>query len=779
MSELVSHYRIVKKIGSGGMGEVYLAEDAKLHRQVALKMLPPERGADPQRLQRFLREAYAASSLTHPNIAVIYEAGETEQKAPFIAMEYVAGEGLDSRLSKGPLPADAIVELGVEIADALDEAHSKGIIHRDLKPSNVMLTPRGHAKVLDFGLAKMMIVADGLESDSSTDVKSTPGALMGTIPYMSPEQALGRALDHRSDIFSFGALLYEMATGQRAFQGRSSTEIVEQISHRQPRAIAQLNYEIPDELERVIRKCLEKDPESRYQSAQDIVVDLKTLSRDRIAEASLRAPPSKRHRPAWVAVATALLAVGVAAWLLFHAHTTTGTALPVDSLAVLPFVNNDPKTEYLSDGITTGIIDTLSQLPQIRVMSRNSAFRFKGHNVDPQEIGHKLKVRAIVSGRVLQVGDRLTVGVELLDVTDGRQLWGEQYNRQIADIFPIQEEISRDISEKLRIKLTGEQRQRLTRRYTNDPEAYALYLKGRYYASKRTVPALQRGIEFFQQAIEKDPSYAMAYVGLGDCYAAFKLTGAPPAEWDARAKAAAQKALQIDSSIAEAHATLGFVEQSDWNLDAAGREFRRAIELNPNYATAHQWYSLNLFSSHRLDEGFAEIQKAQQLDPLSPLIDLTVGFEYWTRGNDEQAIRHYKSTIDLDPKFGWGYSYHGRLYAARGQCNDGVEALRKGVDLTERAPYAVAYLGYALARCGDRKAALKLASELDNRRTSRVALAFVSIGLGDVDGAFRHLEAAYRDHDPQLAYLSWEPEFSVIRSDPRYLDLARRVGIPP
>ncbi len=781
MSDVVSHYRILRKIGSGGMGDVFLAEDSNLHRQVALKMLRPEAETDPQRLKRFMREAYAASSLSHPNIAAIYEAGQTKAKAHFIAMEYVAGESLDQKLSRGPLPTDDIVELAVEIGDALDEAHSKGIIHRDLKPSNVMLSSRGHAKVLDFGLAMMTrIPSADATSASSTEVKSAPGQVLGTIPYTSPEQLLGRAVDHRSDIFSFGVLLYEMATGRRPFLGRSSTELAEQICHEQPEAIARLNYEIPDELDRIIRKCMEKDPGSRYQSAREVAVDLKNFRRDRSTESRLDAPSSRRRRLILrIAAAVVLLAAGVAAWLVLHARTTRGTAFPVDSLAVLPFANSHPEDDYLSDGITTSIIDSLSQLPQLKVMSRSSVFRFKGRNIDPQEIGRQLKVQAIVTGRIATVDDRLAVAAELIDVSDGRQLWGQQYTRPRSDVFVIQGEVSSDISEKLRIKITGEQRQRLTKRHTSNAEAYVLYLKGRYHSGKRTAPELQRAIELFQGAIEKDPTYALAYVGLADCYGLFPdIAGKPLEPWHARAKAAVQKALQIDDTVAEAHATLGYLEQSDWNRDAAEREYRRAIELNPNYATAHQWYSLNLCTSHRLDEGLAQIQKAQQLDPLSPIINYLVGFEQWARGNDDEAIREYRATMDLDPGFGWAYTFLGGVYALRGDCAAALKPLQKGVELTDRSPQALGFLGYGLARCGDRNGALSLESELDRRGASQVAAALVSAGRGDMDAAFQRLERAYQERDAQLLNVSWEPQYGSIRSDPRYFDLARRVGMP-
>lgn len=781
MTERLSHYRILKKLGSGGMGEVYLAEDERLHRRVALKVLPPE-GADQDRLKRFLREAHAASAINHPNVAVIHEVSEAPDQVPFIVMEYIDGDTLEKRLAAGPLPVDEIVELGRQIADAMDEAHSKGVIHRDLKPSNVMLTSRGHAKVLDFGLAKLL--TEELTDTDATRLKSEPGLVLGTIPYMSPEQALGRSVDARSDIFSLGALLYEMATGQRPFAGRSPSEIIEQIVHAAPKAIGRLNYDVPPELERIIRKCLEKDPASRYQSAREIVVDLRTLKRDSSPGVIRPERRSSRFRAAILAV-TALLVTAAVVAAVWHFRDRTDSRPTIDSIAVLPFANSskDPQNEYLSDGLTESIINSLSQLPELKVMSRSTVFRFKASDADAQNVGRQLNVRAVVSGRVSQIGDRLIVAAELVNTADGAQLWGEQYSRHMSDILAIQEEISREISEKLRIHLSGPEQQRMTRRPTDDPEAYQLYLKGRYYWNQRTASSLQRAVTLFRQAIEKDPRYALAYVALAESYVVLpEYAGAPAHESMLQARAAAQQALDLDPSVAEAHATLSLVESHLWNHAAAEAQMKRAFELKPNYATAYHWYSLHLRRLHRLDEALEAIMTARELDPLSPIINLAVGVQHYTRGDYAQAIREYDSVLSLAPDFAWARTYVGRVHVTAGRCREGLEHLRAGADRAERAREALGWLAYGEARCSNRSDAERIAAELEQRfnagRGSAMSLAVSFVGLGDLNAALDTLEKGYAARDGSLIDIPAEPEFEPLRGDPRYRDLMRRIGLP-
>jgi len=629
------------------MGEVYLAEDTKLHRPVALKVLPDEFARDKQRLQRFLAEAHIASVIAHPNVAVIHEIGEADDQTPFIAMEYVEGQTLAAKIGGRPMPMQELLDIGIEVAEALDEAHSRGVVHRDLKPANIMITPRGHAKVLDFGLAKLRLQAS--DADSETRVKSSPGTVIGTIDYMSPEQALGREVDSRSDLFSFGTVLYEMATGRQAFAGQTSTETIERIVHSQPEAIARFNYEVPAEVERIIRKCIEKNPDSRYQSGREILIDLRNLRRD---STSAERPAIPIRRKPWLAVSMAAALIAAAA--VYVARSRANVRAPIDSLAVLPFVNtsHDPQSEFLADGMTETIINKLSELPQLKVMSGSTMFRYKGKNADPQQVGRELKVSAVLTGRVLQIGDRLGIQTELVNVDDGTQLWGERYDRRVADVFALQDDIAREISGKLRLKLTGEDQKRISKRYTDDSRAYSLYVQGRFYWNKRTGASLEKALGLFNQALEHDPNYALAYLGIADSYELLpQYAGSPNLDAQARAKAAVVKALEIDPDLAEAHATLGLIHRYLWEWQAAEAEFKRAIDLKPNYATAHHWYAITLAGERRFTETLAEIRKGQALDPLSLIINTNVAAYLWYNGRKAEAIEQFRRTLELDPAF--------------------------------------------------------------------------------------------------------------------------------
>src|ERR1044071_5725394 len=583
ISETISHYRILRKLGEGGMGEVYLAQDARLGRQVALKFLPASYQYDPDRRARFLKEARAASALRTPNIAAIYDIGEHDQ-IMFIVMEYVEGELLSRRVERGIMDARETIHIATQIADALDEAHTLGIVHRDIKGSNLMITSRGLVKMLDFGLAKVTEARPTTDSSDFTvplGQQTSAGMGVGTISYMSPEQALGREVDNRTDLFSLGVVIYEMLTARLPFGGNSPTEIIDNIIHQEPPPVSRFNNNVPAELERIARKAMEKDRERRYQSAREVATDLRNLRRDLDSGA--------------------LSTSGLNA----QSQTSSGssarrarTRKAIDSLAILPLENasNDPDTEYLSDGITESIINKLSQLPKLRVMARSTVFRYKGKEVDPQEAGRDLGVRAVLAGRVLQRGETLVIKVELVDTSDGSHLWGEQYNRKLTDIFTIEEEISNVISEKLRLKLDSAQKKKLARRHTENTEAYQLYLKGRYYWNKRTTEGLKKGIEYFNQAIDSDPNYALAYAGLADSYNILASYSAiAPKDAFPRAKAAARKALELDDKLAEGHASMAFATFGyDWNWAEAERGFKRAIELNPGYSSAHQWLALFL-----------------------------------------------------------------------------------------------------------------------------------------------------------------------------------------
>ena len=831
ISRTNSPYNTLQKLGEGGMGEVYLAQDTRLGRLVALKMLPPAFTDDQARMRRFQQEARAVSSLNHPNILTIYEIGEADG-VHYIAMEYVDGLTLRQHMSETQMTLGEALDIGVQISTALAAAHQAGIVHRDIKPENIMIRRDGYVKVLDFGLAKL---AEGHALTTDVDaatvpmVETEPGSIIGTYVYMSPEQTRGIAADARADIWSLGVVLYEMIAGRPPFQGSTKSDMIVSILEKEPLPLARYSKDVPAELQRIVTKALTKDREERYQTVKDLLIDLRRLQQDLDFEAKLsrsaqtsdyddertvtsgaerastvetgrrtagRSRESQadihttssaeyivegiKHHKLGVALVLSAVIVAVAAFVYL---TREGKA--INSVAVLPLVNvgADPNTEYLSDGITESLINSLSRLPNLKVMSRSAVFRYKGKEVDPKTVAGELGVQAVLTGRLVRRGEDLSMSLELVDARDNSHIWGEQYNSKLSEVLKVQAEIAEGISEKLRLKLTGEEKKRLTKSYTDNIEAYQLYLKGRYAWNKRTAEELRKSADYFQQAIDLDPGYALAYAGLADSYNMLAdYSVLPPKEAFPRAEAAAAKALEMDDTLSEAHTSMGFVKMGyDGDWAGADREYRRALELNPNYATAHQWYASYLVMMRRFDESIAEIKRAQELDPLSRIINANLGLHYYYARQYDQAIDQLRKTINLNPDFGLAYFYMGRALSQKGMHKEAIAELQKARELSGEDPETIAELGYAYAVAGRRAEALAVLNELNALSARRYVLPYfiatIYTGLGDKDQAFAWLEKAYEQSHPGLALVNVDPKFDSLRPDPRFADLVRRIGL--
>jgi serine/threonine protein kinase/Tfp pilus assembly protein PilF len=810
----ISHYRIVRKIGAGGMGEVYLADDTKLDRKVALKILPPQFAEDTDRMSRFVREAKSASALNHPNIITIHEIGEFDG-THFIATEYIEGETLHKHLKGENFSLKSALDVAAQIVSALQTAHSANIIHRDVKPENVMIRADGLIKILDFGIAKLSappVVASG-SSEDATAIKphgTSPGMVIGTANYMSPEQAKGKKIDARSDIFSFGIVFYEMLTGRRAFEGETALESISSILKDEPKAISQILPGVPPEIERIVNKTLRKDRDERYQTAKDLLIDLKDARQSLELQHLLgrtispdKAEPKTQILPATTADGisqtttnqtvssnprTKYLVIGLLSLVLavcgFFGYKYLSPTKQIETIAVMPFINEsgNADVEYLSDGMTETLIKSLSQLPNLAVKSRSTVFYYKGKETSPKRIGEELNVQAVLLGRIVQRGDDLKLSLELVNTNTQDVIWSESYDRKQSDLIALQSEIARDVSTNLKAKLSGAEEIKVTKLATSDPEAYQAYLKGRYYWNRRTAENLKKAIEQFKAATDRDPNYALAYAGLADCYILLNQhAGTPVSVTIPQAKAYAERAIAIDDQLAEPHASLASVNEMLWQWAEAEREYKRAIELNPNYATGYQWYSNFLKNLGRLDEAAVMIKRAHEIDPLSSAISINLSRMYLLQNDPNASIENSLKVIELDPNFPSAYVHLGQAYLKQGRNAEAIANLEKAVELSNRAGETLMYLGHGYAVTGKRTQAIAIVKELEEKFARKEAngryVAGVYAGLGEKDGAFEWLEKDFQAKG-EVSSITWGIPHESLRDDPRYKDLMKRMGLP-
>jgi len=778
----VSHYRVAEKLGGGGMGVVYRAEDTSLGRPVALKFLPADLAGDPQALERFLREARSAAALNHPNICTIYEIAEHDGQR-FIAMELLEGQTLRLRIAARPLPNDALLDLASQIAAALDAAHARGVVHRDIKPANIFVNPAGQVKILDFGLAKQIPLRRPAPHPSFADVPTiddaphltSPGVAVGTIAYMSPEQTRGEDLDPRSDLFSFGAVLYEMATGRQAFDGSTPAVISHSILSEDPEPASHLNPQLPKGFDEILQRALEKDPDLRYQSASGILADLRRLKRD------LETPRSPRP------VRPSSPASSASARLTKSDRSSSAKHAAIDSLAVLPFENaaGDPDAEYLSDGIAETLINGLAQLRKIRVLPRSATFRFRAAGLDPVAVGREIGVRAVLSGRLIQRGDDLTISLELVDVDRHAQLWGGRFNRKMADLVSLQEELATEISDKLRLQLSGAEKKKLRKRPTQNNEAFRLVLQARYYMNQLSADGLRKGIALCRQAIDIDPSYAAAYARLS---IAFCFTGffgfAPATEAYTTAMGAARKALQLDDTLAEAHVSLGYSLMQTWDFAGGEAEARRSLELDPDSAEAHELMARVHLARTRAQDAILEASRAFELAPMESRVGQVLTIAYISGRQYPSAIQQARKTVDIDPSNPMTHAALAAAYALDGQRDRAVEESAHALRLGGDRDFVRLSVAAALARLGGPEADTARAAlgEVEKKwkpdGVNAFWIAATYAGLGQKDPAFAWLEKSFQERAGFLVTLRANNFFDTLRDDPRFDQLLKRIGSP-
>jgi serine/threonine protein kinase/tetratricopeptide (TPR) repeat protein len=760
---LLGPYQISSFIGGGGMGDVYCAFDTRLARDVALKVLPKHLAEDGQFVDRFQKETQALAALSHPNILAIFDVGK-DQDYIFAVMELLNGETLRARLDRSPLGWEKALQIAIELAYGLVAAHSKGIIHRDLKPDNIFLIAEDRVKILDFGLAQLRIetISGSVSQLNTLAGKTKPGMLMGTVGYMSPEQIKGMEVDARSDIFSFGNLLFEMLTGSAPFLRSTAAETFAAILNDDPTAsLMNASGPVPDEFRRIALFCLQKDTADRFQTARDLYLALKSLSQgpSMLSSNFQQVDTSKEKR--------------------------TRRKKTVDSVAVLPFLTegSNPEMEYLG-GVAETIINTLSQIPKLRVMAYGTVLRYAGTNTDPLRAGREMNVRAVLSGRVVKRGDMLDIQAELIDVIDGAQLWGERYTAELCEMCGVEEEIAKQISDKLRIHLTHAERKRLSRKMTANRKAYDLYLKGRYFWNKRTEESLRKAKDFFEEAILEDANFALSYSGLADTYWILGSYGfIRPKDAYPHAKQYALKALDLDPDLAEAHCSLAeFLFRYDWNWTESIKEFEIALKLNPGYATAHHWYAVALVLFGQFERAIKEVHKAKDLDPFSPVINWTTGYVYYYARQYDKAIEQFRYTLLLEPGFFRACTDIAMSYVQKSMIPEALLEIEKSFSGSELTPWILSSVGYTYAVAGRTEEAEKIIADLqDSSRLpylSNYGIAVIYVGLRKDEEAIDWLERAFEEREDALTSIKVNPRLDPLRSNPRFEKLVQKMAFP-